>query len=393
MKHFASLSGDPINGIMPVGFAEHKAETNEGEVEVRLRQVSLPEGTELEVWLDGFVAGVTIVDRDGESRMRWKGEDGDFVPDVEVGSVIRIMDGFSTVLEGVFQLRDESGSSGPGLESSTRSQTSTFDANVSGSGTKGSALASSAIGSFRLALGKGGTSATVTGDTAGLSTSRTRIWIESDMGDSSKLYDLSGGPASKSGTFAAKIELGAAGIGELRAGAWYLVISSDSIPGGEARGRFMPSADRAPAGDDGKVSSFIGDYDGDGIADRAEFSGATGQGVWTVLRSSDGGKTIRNLGTFSDIPLSGDFDGDGILDLAVFNPETGTWLVDGSKVGSRIDVTLGSYGDVPLSADFDGDGLDDKAVYRPSTGEWLVLRSSDKTLATLTLWASDDPEQ
>jgi len=376
VKFYATLTGDPINGVLPVGYAEHKTDNEGSEVEVRMRQLRLPRGTSLEVFLDGFVAGTMTVDEGGESRMRWKSEDGDFVPDVQEGSFLDIRHSLATVMSGVFTLKESSGSSEPSVEIGSRSQTSSFKAYRDGSG-KVNGLASDGPKVMSIHLNKTETSATITGDLSGLGISLTDAWIETDLGDGLKMFGLQAGFAAGGQLTAVTIPLSRAEVEQLRTGIWYAVVAAES--GAELRGRFYPSSENTDASRSrqSKTAEFSGDFDGDGLADKAVFTDDAGTGVWIVERSSDGGKTVRTMGYATDIPLKGDFDGDGLLDLAVYRPEEGVWYVDGSRNNSRTAVRFGSYGDTPVAADFDGDGKDDRAIFRPSTGEWIVFRSRD----------------
>ena len=112
------------------------------------------------------------------------------------------------------------------------------------------------------------------------------------------------------------------------------------------------------------------DYDGDGNVDAAVYR----DGMWYVLRSTDGGVTVRGWGLAQDVPVPRDYDGDGKADIAVYRD--GMWFILRSSDGGQTTVGWGGLAqDVPVPGDYDGDGKADIAVYRD--GMWYVLRSTD----------------
>ena len=115
----------------------------------------------------------------------------------------------------------------------------------------------------------------------------------------------------------------------------------------------------------------VGDFDGDGKVDQAVYR----DGVWFILRSSDGGGMgITWGGAPHDIPVPGDYDGDGKTDQAVYRD--GVWWILRSSNGGGIGITWGGAPqDIPVPGDYDGDGKTDQAVYRD--GVWWILRSSN----------------
>jgi aldose sugar dehydrogenase len=121
------------------------------------------------------------------------------------------------------------------------------------------------------------------------------------------------------------------------------------------------------------------DFDGDQRSDIAVYR----DGVWFVLRSSDGGLTISEWGGLAqDIPVPGDYDGDGKVDVAVYR--SGAWYIKQSSDGGTTLIGWGGLAqDMVVPGDYDGDGKTDPAVYR--SGLWYIKRSSDGG-QTVTSW-------
>jgi hypothetical protein len=87
------------------------------------------------------------------------------------------------------------------------------------------------------------------------------------------------------------------------------------------------------------------DYDGDGKADIAVYL----NGVWSIVRSSDGGNTLVGWGGPAFTPLPADYDGDGKADIAVFHA-SGVWSIHRSSDGTNTIVGWGGAPqDIPLN--------------------------------------------
>lgn len=405
---FAGLTGPTINGILPSGFAQFEIHSSRLELEVRVRQVSLPQGTPLAVIVDGVNVGSMSVDS-GEGRLRLRTDNGQTVPAVVVGSTIAIQNLGANILTGTF-----AGFTGPSPTPTPGGPTPSpspafgrsFESHLNGAGMT-PPVQTNATGEIKVTLNATETQATIFGEFHGLGSNQTGARIEALVGDGVLIHDL-GVVGGINGNFpSVTIDVSAAQVSQLRSGLWSAVITSVNNPNGEIRGRFTQRSNLADFDGDGSndfavfrptegvwysmngsgfaAASFgsagdkvvSADYDGDGKTDTAVFQNVNGSGIWQIKRSSDAGVTATQFGFATDQPVRGDFDGDGINDIAVYRASTGVWYV---KNSSRNDYTIVRFGlaeDKPISLDMDGDGRDDIAVYRPSTGVWYWMLSAN----------------
>jgi uncharacterized delta-60 repeat protein len=139
-----------------------------------------------------------------------------------------------------------------------------------------------------------------------------------------------------------------------------------------------------------------GDYDGGGMADMGVFRPATGEWFTKTVYTNNCppmtcGETIIQFGASGDIPAPGDFDGDGMTDRAVFRPSGGDWYILFSSGGFG-GIHFGQNGDQPVTGDYDGDGKSDIAVIRRENGNifWYILQSSDNQFVGLQFGLSED---
>ncbi|HUF05183.1 MAG TPA: FG-GAP-like repeat-containing protein [Aridibacter sp.] len=128
----------------------------------------------------------------------------------------------------------------------------------------------------------------------------------------------------------------------------------------------------------------IGDFDGDGRHDfcvQTDNPDAPGQGLFTLLRSSDFGVEYVSWGLNTDLIAPGDYDGDGQNDFAVVRNEGGqlVWYILEKDGGTRGAAWGLQANDFLTPGDYDGDGLTDVAVYRATEGNWYVLNSGSGT--------------
>ncbi len=124
---------------------------------------------------------------------------------------------------------------------------------------------------------------------------------------------------------------------------------------------------------------LAGDFDGDGCDTVSLYRPSEAQ-VYVVNRLRDGQGGLGEadyrfvFGNPGDKPFVGDFDGDGIAEVGLHRESTGLvyyrlTLTSGAADRSFI---FGDPGDRLVAGDWDGDGVDTVAVYRPADGNWYV---------------------
>ena len=413
---FAGLTGPTIGGIMPKGYAEYEIHSSRTELEVDIRQINLPTGSNFAVMIDNVQVGSMTLESDRESELRLRSDRGDTVPVINGGEAIEIRFNGAAFLSGVFAGPSPSPSPSP-TGSPTPSQARFFETHPSGSGMT-PPVSTNGRGEVKVTLNADETMATVEGEFHDLSSSQTSARIEADLGDLTLVHDF-GVIGGTNGNFAtATIPVSPAQVQQLRAGLWIATIASQNNPAGELRGTLIGHSDNADFDGDGNndlavfrpasgiwytqnsegfSASQLGtasdtpvsaDYDGDGKTDTAIFKNVNGAAVWEIKHSSDGGTTETQFGFATDKPVRGDFDGDGLNDIAVYRPSNGVWYVRKSSNTGYLIVRFGLAEDIPVAGDFDGDGKADVAVFRPSTGVWYNINSSNGSIG-ISRWGSD----
>ena len=97
------LAGAAIAGKTPEGSAEFRSESIKGRTEfkVEVEHVNLPDGTTLDVSVNGTVVGhITL--KFGGGELELNSQDGDTVPAVVKGDMVTVANGGTTILAGAF---------------------------------------------------------------------------------------------------------------------------------------------------------------------------------------------------------------------------------------------------------------------------------------------------
>ena len=100
---------------------------------------------------------------------------------------------------------------------------------------------------------------------------------------------------------------------------------------------------------DRRTSRSSGDFDGDGMTDKALYRPSAG--AFFIARTAAGGETVeprRRTPRPGSLPVVGDFDGDGMTDFGLYNPATGLWTLAESTDGLQ-QVTFNTQASSPRS--------------------------------------------
>lgn len=143
----------------------------------------------------------------------------------------------------------------------------------------------------------------------------------------------------------------------------------------------------------GSQGRYIGDFNGDGLADVASYAG---NGVWNVsLSNGNGFGTSTPWASGQGIGTSefyfGDFDGDGKCDKVSFFSNGQWWVALSTETSFDLEFLWASDQGIGCQGhwigDFNGDSKADKLNYQ-GNGNWWVALSAGNSFGLETQWAS-----
>src|SRR5690606_30216478 len=120
------------------------------------------------------------------------------------------------------------------------------------------------------------------------------------------------------------------------------------------------------------------DYDNDGKTDTAIFraNDDPSQPDFYILNSDGYTVSGYSWGVTGDVPVVADYDNDGRADVAIYRPSDGMWFILKSSDGGNIIVS--NPGDTPVPGDYDGDGNADGIMF--TAGTWAGALSGGGTV-------------
>ncbi|CAA9388840.1 MAG: hypothetical protein AVDCRST_MAG74-869 [uncultured Pyrinomonadaceae bacterium] len=262
------------------------------------------------------------------------------------------------------------------------------------------------------------TQATISVNYSGLSSAVTAIHIHGNAAPGQNAAAIFTVEDAATGTINRTFNLTRMQVGALRSQRLYFDIHTKIFPDGEIRGQIKRASMFADEDGDGRDDyityrqgdntfysllslgdrvqtrsfgettpgflngSFIGDFDGDGLADPVRFRVNATSGLITWLIYQTDTNTVRSVdwGNFAtDFVAVGDYDGDAKQDVAVFRISEGIWYIIESSTGAPRYEYFGAPGDASVPGDYDKDGKTDAAVTRDIDGKkhWFIKQSSN----------------
>ena len=188
------------------------------------------------------------------------------------------------------------------------------------------------------------------------------------------------------------------------------VLSLILLPAAEGRrfdspGGFGPAIPWASALAFSPSVPLSGDFNGDGLSDVAVVSrsGDASDGDVLVALNAGGARFgtpalwLARFSTGDAVPVVGDFDGDGLDDIANFTLGGAGQARVARSTGTAFAAPVAWFtggillpGEVPLAGDFNGDGRDDMAVCtRGSVADVFVGLSTGTRFAAVQVWQDD----
>ena len=282
------------------------------------------------------------------------------------------------------------------------------------------ATSSTAKGVAVVTLNAAETQATVAINYSGLSSAVTAAHIHGNAAPGQTAGEIFtvGGANETSGTIRTTVNLTKRQVGALRSQRLYFDVHTNIFPDGEIRGQIKRASMFTDGDGDGRddyityrqsdntfysllslgnrvqtrtfgettpgflEGSFVGDFDGDGLADPVRFrvNAASGLISWIIYQTDT--NTVRRVdwGSFAtDFVAVGDYDGDGKQDIAVFRLSEGIWYIIESSTNQPRYEYFGAPGDASAPGDYDKDGKTDVAVTRNIDGKkyWFIKQSSN----------------
>ncbi len=142
---------------------------------------------------------------------------------------------------------------------------------------------------------------------------------------------------------------------------------------------------------------YVGDFNGDGRTDVANFDGSNG--TWDVGLSSGTRFRFTQWGDYADanatwIHRIGDFNGDGMDDVFSFKDGNGRMIV-GLSTGTSFTVKTWREASFVtnwatfIPADYDGDGDEDIVGFHTVKRIWYLYRSSGTSFEPAEAWSGD----
>ena len=403
----------PTGSVNPHGAAEFQVYANgQRELEVEIEDVSLPGGTTLTAVIDNATVGQVILAADGRGRLKLRTENGQAVPQVNDGSTVRVTNGSTVLVAGVF------GGGGP-----NPTPTATPTGTPTGTPTPGPTASPSPTGTpngsdlFAALSGPVFNGILPTGFAEfEIHSSRTELEIRVN-----RVGLPAGTPLSvvMDGNGVGNLIMESGGEGRLRLRSddgqnvpAVTVGSTIRLSAGSTTllsGTFVGFATPTPGGTPGPTPSpspiqgrsFEANLIGLGTPANGEFkvtlsADETQAVIFGEFHNLSSAQTGARIETTTGTPvivhsfgvvggLNGNFAPVTLPVSAALVQQlrTGLWSAVITSVNNPNGEIRGTFRQRSNEGDFDGDGTNDIAVFRPTTGEWFTLNGNGFTSQSL----------